>query len=216
MLGNSQVMFVDDEEGVRTSWQRFLQDRGVATTTAPDGASAIDQLSRHPVDVVVSDLRMPGKDGLELLEWLHERQPDTRFIMLTGYGDTRLEWRVRDLGAVDYLEKPVSPDVLAHAVERALDPDRVPMMIPTEVLKGRSGLQTPLPAEAAEQATVVAGVVEETTSVAEPSLVKTLGMVVAAPFLGLAFVVFLPVIGIGALGWVLAREIKSSFWGARA
>jgi hypothetical protein len=90
------------------------------------------------------------------------------------------------------------------------------MMIPTEVLKGRSGLQTPLPAEAAEQATVVAGVVEETTSVAEPSLVKTLGMVVAAPFLGLAFVVFLPVIGIGALGWVLAREIKSSFWGARA
>jgi len=141
MLRNGQVMLVDDEEGVRTSWQRFFRDRGVATTTAPDGASAIDQLSRQPVDVVVSDLRMPGKDGLELLEWLHVRQPDTRFIMLTGYGDKGLEGRVRELGAVDYLEKPVSPDVLARAVERALAADRV----------------TFRPAEAVEQDTAVAG-----------------------------------------------------------
>lgn len=216
MLRNSQVLFVDDEEGVRTSWQRFLQERGVTTTTAPDGASAIDQLTRHPVDLVVSDMRMPGKNGLELLEWLHERQPKTRFIMLTGYGDKQLEWRARQLGAADYLEKPVSPDVLAEAVKRALDPERVPMMGPMVPLQERPWLLTSRPAEAAEQEAAVAAVVEEATPVASPSLVSTIGMAVAAPFLGLAFVVFLPVIGIGALVWVLARGIKSSVWPASA
>ena len=200
MLRNGQVMLVDDEEGVRTSWQRFFRDRGVATTTAPDGASAIDQLSRQPVDVVVSDLRMPGKDGLELLEWLHVRQPDTRFIMLTGYGDKGLEGRVRELGAVDYLEKPVSPDVLARAVERALAADRVTFRA----------------AEAVEQDTAVAGVVEETAVVAKTSPLTTLGMIVAAPLLGLAFVVFLPVLGVVTLAWVLAREVKSALWPAGA
>ena len=216
MLRNNQVMFVDDEEGVRTSWQRFLQERGVATTTAPDGASAIDQLSRQPVDVVVSDLRMPGKDGLELLEWLHERQPDTRFIMLTGYGDKRLEWRVRELGAVDYLEKPVSPDVLAHAVERALDPDRVPLMVPMVALKRSPDRMTTAPPETMEQEAVEEVVEETAATESTGSPLQTLGLVIAAPFLGLAFVVFLPVIGIAALAWVLAREIKGAFWPARA
>lgn len=199
MSGNRQVMFVDDEEGVRTSWQRYFRDRGVATTTAPDGASAIDRLSRQPVDVVVSDLRMPGKDGLELLEWLQARQPATRFIMLTGYGDKRLEGRVRELGAVDYLEKPVAPEVLARAVERALAADRL----------------TARPVEVVEQEAAVQAVVEEATAVAKPSPITTLGMIVAAPLLGLAFVVFLPVLGIAALAWVLARQFKSALWPAR-
>lgn len=201
MLRNNQVMFVDDEEGVRTSWQRFLEDRGVATTTAPDGASAIDQLSREPVNVVVSDLRMPGKDGLELLEWLRARQPDIRFIMLTGYGDKHLEGRIREMGAVDYLEKPVAPEVLARAVERALAADR---------------LSAARAAEAVAQEAAAEEAVVETAAVAKQSPLKTLGMIIAAPLLGLAFVVFLPVLGIASLAWVIGREVKSALWPARA
>jgi len=204
-MRDSQVMFVDDEEGVRVSWQRFLQDRGLATTTAPDGASAIEQLSRRPVDVVVSDLRMPGKDGLELLEWLHERQPDTRFIMLTGYGDRHVERRVRELGAVDYLEKPISPDVLAHAIDVALETDRLPP--PMAAIKVKPAPRPALPVTAFE-----AELIAE-----EPrSPVQTMGLLIAAPFFGLAFVVFLPVIGIGALAWVLGREVKAAFWPGQA
>jgi len=212
-MSRNTVMVVDDEEGVRRSWQRFLEDRGVATMTAPDGASAIDQLSRQPVDVVVSDLRMPGKNGLELLEWLHERQPDTRFIMLTGYGNKRLEWQVRELGAVDYFEKPVSPDVLAHAVERALDPQRIPM-VPMVALKRSPADIT----EAAGQNELqeVESLPEEVAIPGTGSPMQTLGLVIAAPFLGLAFVVFLPVIGIAALAWVLFKEIRNAIWPATA
>jgi CheY-like chemotaxis protein len=188
-------MFVDDEEGVRVSWERYFQGRGLKTTTAPDGATAIDRLSRNPVDVVVSDMRMPGKNGLELQEWLHVRQPDTRFIMLTGYGDRRLEWKTRQLGAVEYLEKPVSPDVLAHAIDRALDPTRVPFMLPWIELKPEA---MPEPASVAEVTPVVAD--EEVQGI-------TAAQIVVAPFLGLAFVVFLPIIGIAAMVWLVSKRI---------
>jgi DNA-binding NtrC family response regulator len=200
MTRDSQVMFVDDEEGVRVSWERYFRDRGLNTTTAPDGATAIDRLSRQPVDVVVSDMRMPGKNGLELLEWLHVRQPDTRFIMLTGYGDRRLEWQARQLGAVEYLEKPVSPDVLAHAIDRALDPTRIPVALPFIDVK---------PAEAEP---VVEAVARTAPAVADEQAKPISALqFVAAPFLGLAFVMFLPIIGIGAMVWAISKRVGGLF-----
>lgn len=206
MLREGQVMFVDDEEGVRTSWERYFRDRGLLTLTAPDGITAIDRLSESPVDVVVSDMRMPGKNGLELQEWLQAKYPDTRFIMLTGYGDRRLEWRTRELGAVEYLEKPVSPDVLAHAIDRALDRTRVQPQVSFVAIPERE-----VGVEAAPEVAVEAEVVEaERLSPA----VTALG-IVAAPIAGLAFVVFLPVIGIGAMVWVVSKRIIGLF-GQRA
>ena len=196
MLRDGQVMFVDDEEGVRVSWERYFRDRGFRTMTAPDGATAIDRLSRHPVDVVVSDMRMPGKNGLELLEWLHLRQPATRFIMLTGYGDRRLEWEARQLGAVEFLEKPVSPDVLAHAIDRALDPTRLQPPLPVIDMKPAAPAG-PVKSEAAEPR-------------AHAPRHFHAGQIVAAPLAGLAFVVFLPIIGIGAMAWVAAQRIRQT------
>ncbi|TFG54444.1 MAG: response regulator [Gemmatimonadales bacterium] len=204
MTRNNRVMFVDDEEGVRVSWQRFLQDRGLAVATAPDGASAIAELSRQPVDVVVSDLRMPGTDGLELLKWLHDRQPTTRFILFTGYGDAQVERRARELGASDYLEKPVSPDVLAHAIDVALDPGRLHPVLPVLDVTRRTRT---LPSVRLTARTDAAS--------RERTPAQTVGLLVAAPFLGLAFVVFLPVIGLGALAWVVTQQVKGVLWPAR-
>lgn len=196
MLREGRVMFVDDEEGVRNSWERYFRDRGLKTETAPDGATAIDRLSHQPVDVVVSDMRMPGKNGLELLEWLHTRQPDTRFIMLTGYGDRRLEWDVRKLGAVEYLEKPIAPDVLAHAIDRALDP---------------TWLMPPLPIIDVKPAVREPERVVETPAVAKHrgADVVSVAELIAAPFLGLAFVLFLPVLGIAAAAWAVGEKVRS-------
>jgi len=203
MTRKNRVMFVDDEEGVRVSWQRFLQDRGLAVTTAPDGASAIAELSRQPVDVVVSDLRMPGTDGLELLKWLHDRQPTTRFILFTGYGDAQVEQRARELGACDYLEKPVSPDVLAHAIDVALDPARLHPVLPVLDVKRMPTTRAVRPAARTDATSQ------------ERTPAQTIGLLVAAPFLGLAFVMFLPVIGLGALAWVVTRQVKGILWPAR-
>jgi len=119
MNAHKKVMFVDDEEGVRLSWNRYLSAHGFEVSTAEDGAKAISKLRKEPVDVVVSDLKMPSIDGVELLEWIHDKQPHTQFILLTGYGNDAVENRVRELGAFDYLNKPISPDTLAAVVTAA-------------------------------------------------------------------------------------------------
>lgn len=201
MTRNNRLMFVDDEEGVRVSWKRYFENRGFSVATAPDGASAIEELSQKPADVVVSDLRMPGIDGLQLLEWINERQPDTRFILFTGYGDQATERRARELGVESYLEKPVAPDVLAHAIDVALDPGRLHPALP---------ILDVTPVEARARPEVMPAPVVETRR-ATRSPLQTMGLVVGAPFLGLAFVVFLPVIGLGALAWILVQEARSAF-----
>ena len=207
MNAQKKVMFVDDEEGVRVSWNRYLSAHGFDVTTAEDGAKAISKLRNEEVDVVVSDLKMPGVDGIQLLEWIHSKRPETRFILLTGYGSEDVERTVRQLGAFDYLNKPISPDTLAAVVTAATHLK----LLPKE--------EAPV-AEAAPVAT------EQVTSVVEePSVefqaveqksglrrtVEIVGGLIAAPILGLAFVVFLPVIGFGALFWMLGESLWDRF-----
>ena len=123
MNTRNKVMFVDDEEGVRLSWNRFLSERGFDVTTVPDGDSAIHALEEAPVDVVVSDLRMPGSDGLDLLSWVKSHRPETRFILLTGYGSDSVERMARELGAFEYIIKPFNLSALIDVLHRAAGRD---------------------------------------------------------------------------------------------
>lgn len=216
MNAHKKVMFVDDEEGVRLSWNRYLSEHGFDVSTAEDGAKAISRLREEPVDVVVSDLKMPGVDGIQLLEWLHDRQPQTRFILLTGYGNDEVENRVRELGAFEYLNKPITPDTLAAVVTAAthlkLMPEtRVeePMVfeapVPEEAVAVQETVEAPV-----EVAEVEAEEVEVQKSRTRASLEILTGLIVA-PLLGLAFVVFLPIIGFGALFWMLGESLWKAF-----
>ncbi len=203
MNAHKRVMFVDDEEGVRVSWNRYLSQHGFDVTTAEDGANAISKLQAEPVDVVVSDLKMPGVDGVQLLQWIHAERPDTQFILLTGFGNEEVERKVRELGAFDYLNKPISPDTLAAVVTAAthlkLIPQAAPMVFaPTE------------PPPVALVAAVEATAEVQAKSVLRRTAEVAVGLV-AAPLLGLAFVIFLPVIGFGALFWRLGEALKDLF-----
>lgn len=211
MNAHKKVLFVDDEEGVRLSWNRYLSEHGFDVTTAEDGAQAISALREEQVDVVVSDLRMPGIDGIQLLEWLHDRQPETRFILLTGYGNDEVERKVRELGAFDYLNKPISPDTLAAVVTAATHLK----LMPSEPKAAPMVFEAPAPEEAIAVATAVE---VETAAVAEAprksrlrASFEILAGLVIAPLLGLAFVVFLPIIGFGALFWMLGERLWAAF-----
>jgi DNA-binding NtrC family response regulator len=203
MSAHKRVMFVDDEPGVRLSWDRYLSQQGFDVTTAEDGAKAINKLREEPIDVVVSDLRMPGVDGIQLLEWIHEQSPQTQFILLTGYGNEDVEKKVRSLGGFEYLNKPISPDTLAAVVTAATHLKLIPQEAP--VAPAVTQPVTPevvAPADTVEQAKPKSGL-RRTTEIG-------VGLV-AAPLLGLAFVVFLPVIGFGALFWRLGETVKDLF-----
>lgn len=235
MNAHKKVMFVDDEEGVRVGWNRYLSEHGFEVTTAEDGARAIHRLRDQPVDVVVSDLRMPGIDGIQLLEWIHERQPETRFILLTGYGNDEVERRVRELGAFEYLNKPITPDTLAAVVTAATHLKMLPgaraeapmvfggtppteVVTPERVARARLTEETAA-AEAAPETARAEGVEEAARGTEEPPARKSrarasveilIGLVVA-PILGLAFVIFLPIIGFGALFWMLGETLWNAF-----
>ena len=206
MSAYNKVLFVDDEEGVRTSWDRMLSDHGFDVTTAEDGNKAINEMRNHPVDVVVSDLKMPGLDGVQLLEWIHDRHPETRFILLTGYGNEEVERRVRELGAFEYLNKPINPETLAAVVTAAmhLKLDVTPEAAPV--------LEAPVAVETeAEPAVEVAPEPLVVRKSRVRAAFEILGGLIVAPLLGLAFVMFLPVIGFGALFWMLGESVWNAF-----
>jgi len=219
MLHKQEILFVDDEKNVRDAWQRFLSAENRTVTTAADGESAISGLSRRPIDLVISDLRMPGVDGLDVLEWLHEHKPETRFVLITGYGSPEVERRARALGAFGYLEKPVRPEQLEALAEAAL---RGESPVRDGAIAGRGIAMVPLKetrvvverVEAAlEQACAtepeLEAVEEVTTNIASPpNPLRTLAKLAVAPIMGFAFIVFLPVIGIGAVCYGVGAKIK--------
>ena len=106
-MSNQKVLFVDDEEGVRTSWSRYLSSGGMDVATAESVEEGIAQIETEGVSVIVSDLRMPGQDGLQFLDWVKATHPDIKFILLTGYGDDEIESKAKSGGAYDYLTKPI-------------------------------------------------------------------------------------------------------------
>ena len=115
------VLIVEDEAYVRTSLSELLASRGFEVIAAASAAEAQDRLIRGPVDVVLTDLKMPGTDGLELVRRLHKSFPDLPVLVLTGHGTISSAVECIKAGATDYILKPADPDALELALARALE-----------------------------------------------------------------------------------------------
>jgi DNA-binding NtrC family response regulator len=112
---------VDDESKMQELLAKSLKRRGHEVRTAGDGVAAIAQLEESEAEVVFSDLRMPGLDGIELLAKVRERWPDTRLVIMTGHGDdVRTAVEAMKSGAHDYLTKPLDLEEVAIIAERAV------------------------------------------------------------------------------------------------
>ncbi len=110
---DTRVLVVDDEEIVRESLGAWLAKDGYPVTSAPDGRSAVDRLRAEPWNVVLLDLKMPGMDGLQVLEEARRLQPGAAVIMMTAYATVDTAVRAMKLGATDYLVKPFDPEELS-------------------------------------------------------------------------------------------------------
>ncbi len=114
-----KLLLVDDEEEfVRTLAER-LQMREVGSEVALNGEQALEMVSDEIPDVMVLDMRMPGIDGLEVLERVKKQYPQVQVIILTGHGSAKEEAIARRLGAYEYLNKPIEIDHLLATVRRA-------------------------------------------------------------------------------------------------
>jgi two-component system response regulator HydG len=110
---------VDDEASARAGLEKLLKGSGYNVDTAKDGAEALHIASEHPPDVVVTDLKMPVMDGMELLKKLREQDRDLPVIVATAFGDVSSAVDAMRAGAEDYLTKPIDVDALVLAIERA-------------------------------------------------------------------------------------------------
>jgi DNA-binding NtrC family response regulator len=204
-----RVLFVDDEEGVRKSWSRYLSEEGFDVATAEDGERAIAALKDKPVDVVVSDLRMPGFDGLVLLERMRQSRPDTPFILLTGYGNEDVERKARELGVFRFLNKPIRPETLSAVLTAALQLGLAPKVAepaPAAAVAEPATRTAPAAMEAVGEAAALPAVAEPRSQAV--TALKVVAGVAAAPLLGLAFVIFMPVLGFVALFKVAFEAIR--------
>jgi len=120
-----RVLIVDDDDAVRDVISVILREEGYDCVVATGAQMALDLVAAQDTPLVISDMKMPGSDGLWLLEHLRESHPDTAVIMLTGYGDTEAAVDCLRRGAVDYLLKPPKVTDLIRAIERALAKRRI-------------------------------------------------------------------------------------------
>ncbi len=114
-----QVAIVDDEEDMRMSISQFMSLSGFRPIVFDSAQAALAGLSADYEGVVVSDIRMPGMDGMELLRRLHAMDAGLPVIMITGHGDVQMAVEAMRIGAYDFIEKPFDPDRLADLVRRA-------------------------------------------------------------------------------------------------
>jgi PAS domain S-box-containing protein len=114
-----KLLLADDEEGIRKVLGLFLADSGYGVVTAENGLQALDLFRTHRPEIVLTDIKMPELDGIELLRRIKAERPETEVIMITGHGDVDLAIESLKLEATDFVTKPINDDVLAIALKRA-------------------------------------------------------------------------------------------------
>ncbi len=122
---SSTVLVVDDRELMRDGVAETLQRAGLTVVTATDGNAALEQIAKRRPDAVVSDLKMPGMTGIELLEQVRKIDEDLPVILMTAFGAVDSAVKAMKVGAFDYLTKPFEGDELIIAVKRALEHTRL-------------------------------------------------------------------------------------------
>ncbi len=121
MSGKGRVIVIDDEVNAAAALETLLREDGYEVARANDGRSGLALLEKSDAEVVLTDLRMPGMDGLELLARIKEIRPETMVILMTAYGTVKTAVKAMKLGAEDYLGKPIDVEELEVVLEKALE-----------------------------------------------------------------------------------------------
>lgn len=120
MDSNTKILVVDDDEVVRLSYLRSLANTQWIVESTRDGNDALRAMEEKGFDVVLLDLRMPGKDGMEVLKAIKDKWPETEVVIITGYPSIETVKEAVRLGVCDYLAKPVGPDDVFNAANDAV------------------------------------------------------------------------------------------------
>lgn len=196
MNAKRHVLVIDDDAVVGRSFDRVLSAKGYEVDTALTGEEGLKDLESHDYDVIFTDIKMPGMDGLEVAERIRERCPWTPVVVITGYGTDENEARASVLGVKGFVRKPLTPDMIENITLKALE-------------------KPAAPAEAANEPEAAAVIEAPLSGWRKVSRVaRNIGLFLAAPFIALGYVIALPVVGfymfakLGREAWLKKRAAK--------
>ncbi len=167
-----RILVVDDDHMVNKSFERVLTNKGYRVDTALSGREAFEKYAGADFDMVFTDLRMPGQDGLELAKRIKEMNPWLPIVVVTGYGTQEAEEKAKAIGIAEFLQKPLTPSIIEEVAARIM---------------GRIAGATAVPATTTTAATATA---------APQSIARSVALYFVAPFIGLVYIIVLPVVGL--------------------
>jgi len=123
-MNKTPILIVDDEPIVRESIRDWLIDAGYEVQTAKTGEEGLKILEKQEIGLVILDVRLPGKTGIRVLEEMKGMKPDVKAIVITAYASPQMRDEAMNLGALQYMTKPIAPDKLEKLVKKALSETR--------------------------------------------------------------------------------------------
>ena len=114
-----KILVIDDEKATLSMFRLFLDAYGYTVFTAENGTEGLAIFRKEKPAIVLTDIKMPGIDGLAVLQQIKEIDPNTAVIVITGHGDTALSEQAVALDAVDFINKPIKKEALDAALEKA-------------------------------------------------------------------------------------------------
>ena len=174
-----QVLVIDDDAVVGRSFNRVLSEQGYEVSTALTGEQALQDMESRDYDLVFTDIKMPGMDGIEVAERIKAKCPWTPVVVITGYGTEENEARASVLGVSGFVRKPLTPEMIEGITLKALQ-DQV------EVTPAAN--EPEVTTEEPEQASA-------STLKTAAKFARNVGLFFAAPFIALAYIIALPAVG---------------------
>lgn len=163
-----RILVVDDDQVVGKSFERVLTNKGYRVDTALSGREAFEKYAGADFDMVFTDLRMPGQDGLEVARRIKEMNPWLPIVVVTGYGTQEAEEQARAIGVAEFLRKPLTPSIIEEVAARIMGGIAAAKAVPAALAR---------------------------TTEAPESIARNLALFFAAPFIGLAYIVAFPFVG---------------------
>ncbi|MCW8130160.1 MAG: flagellar motor switch protein FliN [Planctomycetota bacterium] len=140
-LAPMNIMVVDDDPALRSLFSQYLSDAGHKIAEADNGAAALESIARAPVDLVLTDLRMDGVSGIDVLKGVQEKHPETGVMLITGFATLDSAMEAMRLGAIDVIQKPVNLEELGKKIDAYISKKKLGKA-------GKSGEAQPTPVAA--------------------------------------------------------------------
>lgn len=182
MKHKAQVLVIDDDAVVGHSFDRVLSDKGFDVSTALSGEEGLEDIESHNYDIVFTDIKMPGIDGIEVAEKIRAKCPWTPVVVITGYGTTENEARASVLGVSGFVRKPLTPEMIESVALKALETKVEPLSQEAEAAN-----------EAKAPAKPSVKDLKGWRKVAK--VITNILLFLAAPFIALSYIIALPIVG---------------------